>query len=40
MGEIKLDEITFSDQVRKEWSDPNLWQNLLDNKKITNPTIV
>lgn len=40
MGEIKLEEITFSDQVRKEWSDPQLWNNLLDNKKITNPTIV
>lgn len=40
MGEIKLEEIRFSNQVQKEWSDPELWQKLLGNRKITNPTIV
>ena len=40
MGEIKLEDIIFSEQVQNEWSDPQLWQKLLDNKKITNPTIV
>jgi len=40
MGEIKLDEIIFSSQVQKEWSDPKLWQKLLNFEKFTNPTIV
>ena len=40
MGEIKLEDIVFSEKVQKEWSDPQLWQNLLDNKKIINPTSV
>jgi 6-pyruvoyltetrahydropterin/6-carboxytetrahydropterin synthase len=40
MGEIKLDDIIFSPQIKKEWSDPNLWQNLLNFEKSVNPTVV
>lgn len=40
MGEIKLEEIIFSEQVTKEWKDPEMWEKLLDNRKVTNPTMV
>ena len=40
MGEIRLEEIIFSAQVQKEWSDPEIWQKLLKRAKIINPTIV
>ncbi|HEO98801.1 MAG TPA: 6-carboxytetrahydropterin synthase [Epsilonproteobacteria bacterium] len=40
MGEISLEEIIFSAQVQKEWSDPEIWQKLLKRGKIINPTIV
>jgi len=37
MGKIALEDIVFSSQVQSEWSEPRLWQILLDNKKIKNP---
>jgi 6-pyruvoyltetrahydropterin/6-carboxytetrahydropterin synthase len=37
MGKIALKEIEFSKQVQSEWSDSNLWQNLLDKKTFRNP---
>jgi len=37
MGKIALEDIVFSTQVQSEWSEPLLWQILLDNKKIKNP---
>ena len=37
MGEIKLEEILFSNQIKKEWSDYELWSKLLEKKLITNP---
>ena len=40
MGKIALEEIIFSEQVTKEWSDPELWKKLLREEKISNPTIV
>jgi 6-pyruvoyltetrahydropterin/6-carboxytetrahydropterin synthase len=40
MGEIKLEEIIFSKQVQKEWSDPQIWNKLLSFETITNPTRV
>jgi 6-pyruvoyltetrahydropterin/6-carboxytetrahydropterin synthase len=40
MGEIGLEEISFSAQVKKEWSDPEIWEKLLKKVKIINPTIV
>jgi len=37
MGIIPLEEIVFSEQVRAEWSDPQLWDRLLKGGKILNP---
>jgi len=37
MGEIKLEDICFSEQVKKEWSDPSLWDKLLKEESILNP---
>ena len=37
MGIIPLEEIVFSEQVRAEWSDPQLWERLLKGEKILNP---
>jgi len=37
MGEISIDNITFSHQIMEEWNTPNLWQNLLSNKLMKNP---
>jgi 6-pyruvoyltetrahydropterin/6-carboxytetrahydropterin synthase len=40
MGIIKLEEIVFSPQVQSEWSDPKLWDKLLNHVIIENPTKV
>jgi len=37
MGEIALEEITFSPQVQSEWSDNALWEKLLSRTLIKNP---
>ncbi|WP_309500027.1 6-carboxytetrahydropterin synthase [Sulfurovum sp.] len=37
MGEIKLEDIVFSSQVKSEWSDPQLWDKLLNHSLIENP---
>jgi len=40
MGEIKLEDIIFSPQTKSEWSNPNLWDDMLKNVKIDNPKVV
>jgi len=40
MGKIALEEIIFSDQVRSEWSDPMLWEKLLNREPLQNPSKV
>jgi 6-pyruvoyltetrahydropterin/6-carboxytetrahydropterin synthase len=40
MGKIRLEDIIFSEQVKAEWSDSSLWDKLLQNKPIKNPTKV
>jgi len=40
MGEIDLNKIIFSGQVRSEWSDSELWAKLLAGETIVNPTKV
>ena len=40
MGSIRLEEIVFSPQVQREWSDPKLWEKLLAQVCIQNPTTV
>ncbi len=37
MGIINLEDIIFSEQVQKEWSDMQLWDRLLHKEKIINP---
>lgn len=37
MGAIKLEDIVFSPQVQSEWSDPDLWDKLLNHTMIKNP---
>jgi len=37
MGSIKLEDIVFSGQVQKEWSDHDLWDKLLQHEMIKNP---
>lgn len=39
MGLLKLDEMVFSDQVRAEWSTPDLYQRLLAGQKFVNPAV-
>ena len=37
MGEIKLENIQFSKQIRSEWNNKNLWDNLLKKRPLLNP---
>jgi len=37
MGTIDLHAIRFSDGVKEEWSDPDMWEKLLKGEKIVNP---
>ena len=37
MGEIRLEEIIFSDRIKKEWSDSTLWDKILNNQKLNVP---
>jgi len=37
MGEINLEEIIFSDRIKKEWSDNTLWDKILNNQKLNVP---
>ncbi len=37
MGEINLAEIVFSEQVKAEWSDSEMWDKLLSGKIFVNP---
>ena len=37
MGHIDLKEIVFSQQVQNEWSNTNLWNDLLNNRLMENP---
>jgi 6-pyruvoyltetrahydropterin/6-carboxytetrahydropterin synthase len=40
MGEIKLKDIIFSKQITSEWKDGELWEKLLQNRKLHNPKSV
>lgn len=40
MGKIDLNEIHFSKQVQSEWSDVDLWEKLLKDTALENPTKV
>jgi 6-pyruvoyltetrahydropterin/6-carboxytetrahydropterin synthase len=40
MGKIELKNIIFSERIKKEWKNPDLWYNILNNIKITPPSEV
>ena len=40
MGKIALEDIVFSEQVKSEWSESELWEKLLSHTSIKNPTKV
>ena len=37
MGLIRLDNIFFSENIKKSWTNPQLWDELLDNQLMVNP---
>ncbi len=37
MGDIELSRIVFSKQIESEWSNSNLWRNLLEERPLLNP---
>ncbi|WP_456470495.1 6-pyruvoyl trahydropterin synthase family protein [Caminibacter sp.] len=37
MGEIRLEDIVFSERIKEEWSDKRLWDKLLKKEKIIPP---
>ena len=37
MGEIRLEDIVFSKRIIEEWSDPGLWEKMLNYKPIESP---
>lgn len=39
MGELDLESIEFSDQVRLEWSDPEMYEQLKQGAKFQNPKV-
>ena len=40
MGEINLDDIVFSDEVKSSWSDYKLWEKIINNESFMNPQSV
>lgn len=40
MGRIELKKIIFSDQVKAEWKNPKMFEELLEGKRFVNPPIV
>ncbi len=40
MGEIDLKEIEFSEQIKKEWQDPLMWDKLLGGEVFENPKVI
>jgi 6-pyruvoyltetrahydropterin/6-carboxytetrahydropterin synthase len=40
MGLIKLDDIIFSDEIKKDWSSPDLWEKIKRGERFINPKSV
>ena len=38
MGTIKVDDIIFSEQIQTEWSNSNIWSNLINNIELITPS--
>lgn len=39
MFNFGLEDIVFSDEIKEEWSDPNMWEKLIENEKFLNPSV-
>ena len=39
MGVLKLEDFDFSEQVKQEWSDPQMYQKLLSGETFVNPEV-
>ncbi len=37
MGTINLEDIYFSDRIKEEWNNKELWDNILSKKRLENP---
>ncbi len=40
MGDISLDKIKFSKEIKKEWRDKKMWKKIKQNKKLKFPTAI
>ncbi len=40
MGLIRLEDIVFSDQVRAEWADPEMFEKLKRGESFINPEVI
>jgi len=40
MGAIELEKIIFSEQVKAEWRNPKMFEELLEGKRFVNPSVV
>lgn len=38
-SQFGLEDIIFSDEVKAEWSDPDMWNKLIEGSKFENPTV-
>ena len=40
MGSINLEEIVFSDEVKNDWADKELWEKMKNEESFVNPVKV
>lgn len=40
MGELKLTDFAFSEQVKAEWNDSNMYDKLIEGERFVNPSVV
>lgn len=38
-SQFELEDIIFSDEIKAEWSDPEMWDKLIAGEKFVNPTV-
>lgn len=39
MGELRLEDIIFSEQIQSEWHDPEMYEKLKAGQRFANPTV-
>jgi len=40
MGKIELEKIVFSNQIKNEWQNQNLWEKILNNQQLITPKFI